>query len=157
MQTGKGGVRVECFQVGVESEGEQPVVDLLAELKKVGMGVLHAGPKDLRLSARRKCADSSEREDEAGDADGAECVVELGEARFWNLSDEAKGEVELGWCCPSDTACGRSLQLREGGAEGVGQGERKKEPGHGVEGAMTPGRAMRMGRNAGFPRPWGRA
>ncbi len=75
MQTSKGGVRVECFQVGVESEGEQPVVDLLAELKKVGMGVLHAGPKDLRLSARRKCADSSEREDEAGDADGGQRVL----------------------------------------------------------------------------------
>jgi hypothetical protein len=155
MQTSKGGVRVECFQVGVEAEGEQPVVDLLAELKKVGMGVLHAGPKDLRLSARRKCADSSEREDEAGDADGAECVVELGEARFWNLSDEAKGEVELGWCCPSDTACGRSLQLREGGAEGVGQGERKKEPGHGVEGAMTPGPRNENGTECRLPSPLG--
>ena len=120
MQTSKGGVRVECFQVGVEAEGEQPVVDLLAELKKVGMGVLHAGPKDLRLSARRKCADSSEREDEAGDADGGQRVLERGEARFVNFADEAEGEVELGWSCPVDAVGDRSLQRCESRAEGVG-------------------------------------
>jgi len=148
-------VRVEGFQVGIEAEGEEAVVDLLAQLEKVWMGVADACPQDLRLPAWGKRSDSCEREDEAGDADGAECVVELGEARFWNLSDEAKGEVELGWCCPSDTACGRSLQLREGGAEGIGQSERKKEPWHAVEGERTPGLRNENGAECRLPSPLG--
>ena len=120
MQAGKGGVRMEGFQIGVEAEGEQAVVELLAQLEKVRMGVPDACPQDLRLPAWGERADSFEWEDDAGDADGGQRVLERGEARFGNFADEADGEVELGWSCPVDAVGDRSLQRCESRAEGVG-------------------------------------
>lgn len=120
VQSCHGGMRVEGAQVHGESEREQAVIDLLAQLKKVGMCVADARPEYQGLSPWREGAHPGQRQKKRRDPDLRQRSDELGDPCLIEIAEEAQREMQLGRRCPYDVARRQIVRCREGRTDGGG-------------------------------------